>query len=67
MADQPSSPSRVELQYADLVLSPSRSAARVLAANGIAPDRLAVDENGLPEADIVASPAASPSVRPRHA
>ncbi len=41
-----------ELAHADLVLSPSRSAARVLAANGIAPDRLAVDENGLPEADL---------------
>jgi glycosyltransferase involved in cell wall biosynthesis len=51
-----------ELQHADLVLSPSRSAARVLAANGIAIDRLAVDENGLPEADIDGAPA---EARPR--
>jgi glycosyltransferase involved in cell wall biosynthesis len=41
-----------ELEHADLVLSPSRSAARVLAANGITPGRLEVDENGLPEADL---------------
>ena len=32
----------------DLVLSPSKSAADVLAANGIDPARLRVDENGLP-------------------
>ncbi len=35
------------LAPADLVLAPSRSAADVLAANGVAPDRLVVDENGM--------------------
>jgi glycosyltransferase involved in cell wall biosynthesis len=40
-----------ELRHADLVLAPSATAARVLAANGVAPGRLRVDENGLPEAD----------------
>jgi glycosyltransferase involved in cell wall biosynthesis len=35
------------LAPADLVLAPSRSAAEVLAANGVAPHRLAVDENGM--------------------
>ena len=35
------------LASADLVLAPSRTAAEVLAANGIAPHRLAVDENGM--------------------
>lgn len=37
-----------QLQAVDLVLAPSASAASVFAANGIDPDRLAVDENGLP-------------------
>jgi len=50
-----------ELAHADVVLSPSRSAARVLAANGIAPDRLAVDENGLPEADLETHPVDEPA------
>jgi glycosyltransferase involved in cell wall biosynthesis len=36
------------LGSADLVLAPSASATRVLAANGVAPGRLHVDENGLP-------------------
>jgi len=36
------------LESADLVLAPSASATRVLAANGVAPGRLRVDENGLP-------------------
>lgn len=36
------------LESADLILTPSQSAARVLAANGIDPARLRVDENGLP-------------------
>lgn len=35
------------LAPADLVLAPSRSAAAVLEANGVAPGRLAVDENGM--------------------
>jgi glycosyltransferase involved in cell wall biosynthesis len=41
------------LEAADLVLAPSASATRVLAANGVAPHRLRVDENGLP-AEVVA-------------
>src|SRR5437763_58442 len=36
------------LAAADLVLAVSESEAKVLAANGIAPDRLAVDENAVP-------------------
>ena len=36
------------LEAADVVLAPSRSAARVLAANGVDPDRLRVDESGVP-------------------
>jgi glycosyltransferase involved in cell wall biosynthesis len=35
------------LEPADLVLAPSRSALEVLAANGVARGRLAVDENGM--------------------
>jgi glycosyltransferase involved in cell wall biosynthesis len=42
------------LRSADLVLAASASAARVLAANGVAPDRLEVDENGLPPAPEIA-------------
>ncbi|MFN2608170.1 MAG: glycosyltransferase [Acidimicrobiales bacterium] len=38
---------RERLAAADLVLAPSRTAAEVLAANGVAPARLEVDENGL--------------------
>lgn len=38
----------VALAAADVVLAPSVSAARVLEANGIPPERLRVDENGLP-------------------
>lgn len=37
-----------ELARADVVLAPSASAASVLAANGIDPERLRVDENGIP-------------------
>ena len=40
---------RDQLAAADVVLAPSRSAARVLAANGVDGARLRVDENGLPE------------------
>jgi glycosyltransferase involved in cell wall biosynthesis len=39
---------REMLRHADLVLAPSASAARVLAANGVDPSRLRVNENGLP-------------------
>lgn len=44
-----------ELAHADVVLAPSVSAARVLIANGVAPGRVAVDENGLPDVDAVRS------------
>lgn len=37
-----------QLAAADLVLAPSASAARVLVANGVDPERVRVDENGLP-------------------
>ena len=40
------------LGSADLVVAPSASTTRVLAANGVAPHRLRVDENGLP-AEVV--------------
>ncbi|MGZ4706168.1 MAG: glycosyltransferase, partial [Acidimicrobiales bacterium] len=43
------------LGSADLVLAPSASAARVLAANGVAPHRLDVDENGLPDSILQAA------------
>ncbi len=46
------------LAGADRILAPSASAARVLAANGVDPARLAVDENGLPEG---AAPTSAPS------
>lgn len=36
------------LDDADVVLAPSRTAARVLLANGVDPARLRVDENGIP-------------------
>jgi glycosyltransferase involved in cell wall biosynthesis len=42
------------LASADLVLAPSASAVAVLMANGVAPGRLEVDENGLPD-DLVAA------------
>jgi len=45
----------------DLVLTPSAIMARVLAANGVAPDRLDVDENGLPGEDL---PTGAPVARP---
>lgn len=41
-----------QLAGADVVLAPSASAARVLAANGVDPARLAVDENGVPASDV---------------
>ncbi len=47
---------RTLLAPADLVLAPSRSATEVLAANGVAPGRLEVDENGLPAPDPDAAP-----------
>lgn len=51
------------LDRADLILAPSAIAARVLAANGVDPARLEVDENGLPDgapapAEVVAPAAA---------
>jgi glycosyltransferase involved in cell wall biosynthesis len=41
-----------QLARADLVLAPSAAAASVLAANGLARDRLDVDENGMPEVGV---------------
>ncbi len=49
------------LASADLVLAPSAAAADVLAANGVAPGRVEVDENGLPD-DVVASLTGGPPV-----
>ncbi|MEA2825967.1 MAG: hypothetical protein QOG43_406 [Actinomycetota bacterium] len=49
------------LAGADLILAPSASAARVLAANGVDPARLEVDENGLP--DGARAPTSVASVR----
>lgn len=46
------------LAHADVVLAPSASAVRVLAANGVDPDKLKVDENG------VADPSATIARRP---
>ena len=45
---------RQVLGRADRVLAPSASAVAVLAANGVAPGRLLVDENGLPAGEAVA-------------
>ncbi|MBO3724552.1 glycosyltransferase [Actinomyces bowdenii] len=53
---------RRALHSADLVLAPSASAARVFAANGVDPDRLRVNENGLPD-DQLARLGASPRAR----
>lgn len=39
-----------QVAHADVVLAPSRSAAQVLLANGVDPDVLQVDENGVPDA-----------------
>jgi glycosyltransferase involved in cell wall biosynthesis len=39
-----------QLERADVVLAPSSTAVDVLVANGLAVDRLEVDENGMPEA-----------------
>jgi glycosyltransferase involved in cell wall biosynthesis len=44
------------LDAADLILAPSASAARVLAANGIDSSRLEVDENGFPPGTAVPAP-----------
>lgn len=55
---------RTLLRPADLVLAPSASAADVLAANGVAPGRLEVDENGLPDLDALGS---GPTTRDRAA
>ena len=38
-----------QLAHADVVLAPSRSAAEVFLANGVDPDVLRVDENGVPD------------------
>ncbi|WP_127841542.1 glycosyltransferase [Actinomyces wuliandei] len=43
---------RRALEAVDLVLAPSHSAARVLVANGVDPDRVRVNENGLPDAQL---------------
>lgn len=48
------------LAGADVVLAPSASAARVLAANGVDPARIVVDENGVPAADVPDPAAAVP-------
>ncbi|MBO0925290.1 glycosyltransferase [Cellulomonas sp. zg-ZUI199] len=45
-----------QLAAADLVLAPSESAARVMAANGVDPARLRVDENGVPDARPAGAP-----------
>lgn len=42
---------RRQLDVVDLVLAPSAVAAEVLVANGVDPERLAVDPNGLPNAE----------------
>jgi glycosyltransferase involved in cell wall biosynthesis len=58
---------RDQLQHADLVLTPSASAAAVLAANGVVSDRIEVDENGLPDREAAPKPAvwrASREARP---
>jgi glycosyltransferase involved in cell wall biosynthesis len=41
-----------QLSHADVVLAPSASAVRVLAANGVDPAKLQVDENGMGENEI---------------
>ena len=48
---------RDQLAAADVVLAPSASSARVLAANGISPVALRVDENGLPTLPARVAPA----------
>lgn len=60
---------REQLTYADLILAVSAITGEVLAANGVPADRLAVDENGLPDDDLVATvtptaPAAPPDALP---
>ncbi|MCK6211779.1 glycosyltransferase [Georgenia sp. EYE_87] len=51
------------LAWADVVLAPSGSAARVLAANGVPAGRLRVDENGLPaDARAIEYPTSGPAV-----
>jgi glycosyltransferase involved in cell wall biosynthesis len=45
---------RPHFAAADVVLAPSRSAARVLVANGVGEERLRVDENGVPASVSVA-------------
>ena len=60
---------RRTLALVDVVLCPSESAAAVMAANGVDPSRLSVDENGLPTPSL--NPAApqpgSPSEKRRGA
>src|SRR5205085_647373 len=48
----------------DLVFTPSAIMGRVLAANGVAPDVLDVDENGLPEEDLPPLGATAPRPQP---
>lgn len=45
---------RRALEDVDVILAPSRSAARVFRANGVDPARLRVDENGLPDDQLAA-------------
>src|SRR6185369_12128067 len=52
------------LRSADLVLAPSESAAHALAANGVAPHRLEVDENGLPDSVLAGAGSSRPSRPP---
>lgn len=56
---------RALLGRAEVVLAPSATAARVLAANGVDPGRLAVDENGLPPAELAILAAANPAAGDR--
>lgn len=56
---------RAALAEVDQILVPSAAAAEVLVANGIDLERLAVDENGLPEPDPFPSTPRSPRVAGR--
>ncbi|MBX9246681.1 glycosyltransferase, partial [Actinotalea ferrariae] len=54
-----------DLAAADVVLAPSRSAARVLEANGVDPARLRVDENGVPNPPTDRGPRTADPTRDR--
>lgn len=51
---------RPHLGSADVVLAPSASAGRVLVANGVDPERLRVDENGVPGTEGAGAQAPAP-------